>query len=206
MTLSNYSHARAKFFSSLESVGEFNLVGPDLAEDVTLKLKDLKGLISYFSAIMSREPIVKQDVEVMTPFSKIADESLNYEAFLVTTKLNDNMSFYFQATTFVNKAPLLFNDKGLLGEKNEYKPFDSHDSKSLDTMLTATIDEIRTFSEDTFKFKHYRGTAAFDRAITHTKGYTIYLIDKGLYMTIIASRHNTKTGINSYIAIMYVGD
>ena len=69
-----------------------------------------------------------------------------------------------------------------------------------------TIEEIRAFGDDNFKFKHYRGTAAFDRATTHTKGYTIYLTDKQLYMTIIASRHNTKTGVTSYIAIMYIGD
>ena len=205
MNLSNYSTARARFFSPLESIGTFEMIGPDLTENVTLKLKDLKGLISYFSAVLSREPIITDVVEVMTPDTKVAVENLSYEAFLKTTMLNDNISFYFQATTFVNKAPLYFNDIGLLGERNEYKPFDSHDSKTLDTMITATIDDIREFSEDSFKFKQYRGTAAFDRATTHPKGYTIYLLDKKLYVTIIASRHNTKTGITSYIAIMYVG-
>ena len=206
MNLSNYSLARGKFFSSMESLGGLALVGPDLNENMTLKLKDIKSFLSYCSAVLSREPLIKESVELMTPSSKIAHEDLDYEAFLKTTRLSDNISFYFQATTFVNKAPLSFSDRGLLGEKNEYKPFDSQDSKPIDSMVTATIEEIRAFGDDNFKFKHYRGTAAFDRATTHTKGHTIYLTDKQLYMTIIASRHNTKTGVTSYIAIMYIGD
>ncbi len=155
MNLSNYSLARGKFFSELESIGSFELIGPDIEENMTLKLKDLKGLLSYASAVLAIEPIVKNTVELMTPTSKVASENLSYEAFLNTTKLNDSISFYFQATTFVNKAPLTFSDRGLLGEKNEYKPFDSSDTKTIDSMLSATIEEIRAFSDDHFKFKNY---------------------------------------------------
>ncbi len=205
MNLSNYCLARGKFFSSMESIGELSIVGSDINEDIALNLKNIKSLLSYCSAVLSREPIIKGTIELMTPTSKIANENLDYEAFLKTTRLSDNKSFYFQATTFANKASLLFSDRGLLGEKNEYKPFDSQDNKAIDSMISATIEEIRLFSDNNFKFKHYRGTAAFDRATTHTKGYTIYLTDKEMYMTVIASRHNTKSGITSYIAIMYIG-
>lgn len=206
MNLSNYTTARARFFSAIESNGTFNLTGPDINENVTLKIKDLKGLLSYGSAVLTREPIVNDTVDLMTATIKVADEDLSYEAFLNTTKLNDNISFYFQATTFVNKVPLMFNDIGLKGDENEYKPFDSSSNKAVDSMLTATLDEVRLFSEKYFKFRNYRGTAAFERATTHIKGHTIYLTDKGLYMTIIAAKYDMKTGRNSYIAVMYIGD
>ena len=32
MNLSTYTHARARFFSSLESIGELAIVGPDINE------------------------------------------------------------------------------------------------------------------------------------------------------------------------------
>lgn len=206
MNLSNYTAARAKFFSPLESIGEFNLVGTDINENMTLKLKSLKSLLSYTSAVLTREPIITSNVSLLKPGTISADEYLTYDAFLNTTKLNNDLSFYFQATTFVNKAPLTFSDRGLLGDKNTYKPFDSAEVKSVDSMITGTIDDIRVFSEDNFKYKHFRGTAAFNRVTTHKKGYTMYLTDKALYVTIIASRHTIKTGITSYIAVMYIGD
>ena len=206
MNLSNYCLARAKFFSPLESIGDFNMVGEDINENMTLRVKDLKGLLSYFSAVLTKEPILNDVANIMTPGTKIANEDLSYDTFLKTTKLNDNISFYFQATTFANKASLTFSDIGLLGESNTYKPFNSQDATVIDSMITASLDDIRQFSDNNFKFKKYRGTAAFDRVSIHPKGYTIYLTDKQLYMTIIASKYTTKTGVTSYIAIMYIGD
>ena len=58
MNLSNYCLARAKFFSPLESIGDFNMVGEDINENMTLRVKDLKGLLSYFSAVLTKEPIL----------------------------------------------------------------------------------------------------------------------------------------------------
>ncbi len=206
MNLSTYVNARARFFSSLESNGELAIVGPDIEENVVLKLKDLKSFYSYCSAVLVREPLVREVVELMSPVNKLAQEDLNLEAFLSTTKLNNQLSFYFQATTFANKASLHFNDRGLLGEKNTYKPFDSLESKAIDSMTTNSLDEMRDFSNKYFKFKNYRGSAVFNRVSLHVKGYTIYLTDKDLYITIIAVKSNTKTGINSYTAVLYSGD
>ena len=173
---------------------------------MVLKLKDIKSFYSYCSAVLIREPLVREEVELMAPINKVAQEYLTFITFLSTTKLNNQLSFYFQATTFFNKASLSFSDRGLLGEKNVYKPFDSLDSKTIDSMTTNSLDEMRAFSNKYFKFKNYRGTAVFDRVALHTKGYTIYLVDKALYLTIIAVKSNTRTGIHSYTAILYIGD
>ena len=205
MNLSTYTAARARFFSSLESNGNLAIIGEDINENMTLKLKDIKSFLSYASVVLIREPLILDTINLMVLGSKIADENMDFNSFLVTTKLNDKLSFYFQATTFVNKDPLKFSDRGLLGAQNTYKPFDSQENKELDSMLTASLDEIRIFSQNNFKFKHYRGLASFDRVSLHTKGHTIYLTDKKLYMTIIASKFNFKSGINSYLAILYTG-
>lgn len=203
MNLSTYVGARSRFFSSLESNGELAIVGPDINENIVLKLKDIKSFLSYCSAVLVREPLLREEIELMTPSIKIANEDLSFSAFLNTTKLNDKLSFYFQATTFVNKVSLIFSDRGLLGERNTYKPFDSQDNRAIDSMTTNSLDDIRTFSNKYFKFKNYRGTAVFDRVTLHKKGYTIYLTDKFLYLTIIATKYNDRTGINTYTAILY---
>ena len=204
MNLSTYTAARSRFFSSMESNGELKMVGPDINENVNLKIKDIKGFLSYCSAVLVREPIVNDIIDLKAPGATVADEHLSFDSFLATTKLNSKLSFYFQATVFVNKASLHFSDRGLLGEKNVYKPFDSSDSKSLDSMTTSSLEEIRNFSNRYFKFANYRGTASFDRAALHLKGYTIYLDDKQMYMTIIACKYN-KSSINNYTAVLYVG-
>jgi len=205
MILSNFSIARARFFSPIESLEPVALQGAEIQENMTLKLRDIKSLLGYFSLVHTKEPIILDEIFLRDLTTCVPDESMSYNEFIETTKLDDNATFYFQATTFVNKVPLIFSDRGLLGSKNTYKPFDSSESKEVDSMLTASIEYIREFSDKKFKFKNYRGMVAFERTTVHKKNYTIYLEDKGFYLTIISSRHTDK-GQNTYIGILYTGD
>ena len=204
MILSNFSTKRAAFFSDIESIKPLALRGTDIEQNLTIIVKDIKSFLSYVSVVHTREPITVDITELQPLGSIVASETLEYGAFIETTKLNDRLTFYFQATTFVNKVPLNFNDIGLLGAKNTYRPFDSTDQSAVNSMITADISTIRAFSDEHFKFKRYRGLVAFERAIVHKRGYTIALPDKGLLITIIASRHSDKG--NSYIGIMYSED
>lgn len=206
MNLSNFTNKRSRFFSSLESVGELNITGPDLSENITLQLKDIKSFLGYCSSMLVREPIVVDTIDLKPLANSIANEIVDFNTFLSSTMLNSKLSFYFQATTFANKESLDFKDKGQLGEENTYKPFGSNVAKSIDSMMTASLDEIRAISDKYFRFKNFRGTAVFNRAYIHNKGYTVYLSDKGLYLTIIAAKYDTKTGISSYTAVLYIGD
>lgn len=206
MNLSNYSDKRNRFFSSLESVGTLSIIGDDLNIPMTLKVKDIKSFVNYCSSVLVREPLIRESIELMAFGTRIADERLSFDEFQNTTKLNAKLTFYFQATTFANKAPLNFRDKGLLGGNNVYKPFDSQDEGVVNTMLTASLEEIKVFSDTYFKLKHFKGVASFSRATSHLKGYTIYLIDKGIYATIISAKYDEKNGYINYLAVLYTGD
>lgn len=203
MNLSNYTEARKNFLSSYESIGTLDFVGPDVEANMTLDIKSIKSLLGYFSVIHNREVITQDRINIVNPNIVSPDENTSFGAFMEKTLINTKQSFYFQATTFAHREPLIFSDNALLGDKNVYKPFDSLDSSGQNSMLTATLAEIRSFSNQNFKLKNYRGVATFQLVDILRKGYIIYLTDKHLYLMVIAAKYQD---INNYTAILFVKD
>lgn len=205
MNLSNYSIARQRFMSSIETLKPPVLTGPDVDFNMTISVKDLKALLSYFSVVHTREPIVSNSLMLKTIRTQGYNEVMDFRTFKEITTVDNKSTFYFQESTFVNKAPLKFYDKGLLGEINVYRPFNSSDVKDISSMLSMTIDEIRQFSDGFFKFKTYRGIVGFSRVDILEKGYTTYLSDRDLYIIVIASKF-VDNKPNTYMGVMFSGD
>lgn len=202
MNISQYINARNDFFSDLESPEMLSLAGPDLTDNLTLVLKDIKGLAYYLSTVLAMEPIFGAENIFINATIAHEDESLSFWQFKRSTQLNNVKTFMFQATTFANKVPLKFIDKALLGGENTYKPFGSSELSPLNSMATANLHEIRTFSDTNYKLSSYKGIIAFDRATVHKKGYVIKITNRHFRIVIIASKYDFKKGLTSYIGLL----
>ena len=184
-----------------------DLEDSEIPYGMTITLKDIRALFSYFSAIHAREPILHGSGNTMlSPAINGAQVQMAFDAFLKTTEINNKPTFYFQASTFEDQDSLTFFDKGLRGVKNTYKPFDSGTRSAKDTMLTMSLEEIATFHGQFFKFKNYRGIAAFGSAEVHDKGYIYDIVDRQMFMVIIAAKYDLKSGISMYTTVLIAKD
>ena len=207
MDLSQFANARGDFFSELESIGTLDLDDTTIDYGMTLKLRDIRSLFSYLASIHAREPILHGSGNTMlSPAIEAAQLVMAFDAFIKTTEINNQPTFYFQASTFEDQDSLTFIDKGLLGGKNVYKPFDSGTRSAKDTMLTMSLDEVATFHNQFFKFKNYRGLAAFGSATVYDKGFIIEIVDRQMYLVIISAKYDLKKGVSMYTAVMIAKD
>jgi hypothetical protein len=175
--------------------------GPELTEGLNINLNTVKELARYTSTVYSYEPIFTTYLLFRPLKTVIADVSLRYNQFLETTKQDNKLSFYFQSTDFAHKVPLKFKDVAFLGEDNLYKPYDSSELSAIDSKMTSSLTDIKTFSENHFSLKTLRGTIAFWQQDLLPKGYTFYLTDKQLYILVISYKPS-KNGYN-YIGIVH---
>ncbi len=207
MNLANYTNAMSKFKSTLESPAlSLNIISKDITSGASLKMNNVKALLSYYIHLYIKEIIADTQINLIDLDDNSSyDEVIGFTEFIYSTHKEDKPSFYFETTDVVEKVPLRFRDLSLIGEVNIFKPFDTVDEKDFSTQMTSTLEDIKLFSQKYYKHKSFRGIIAFQRPTLHTKGYTIYLVDKKLFATIISVNYNLVTGYGTYLAILYTG-
>lgn len=207
MNLSNYATALSKFNSTLESpVTTINILSKPIESSATVSFNTVKDLLNYYLQLYIKEALVDTQITLLDLDDRTGfDEATSFKGFIDSTYRLDKPSFKFQTTDVSERVPLSFRDYALLGDENIYKAFDTVEEATFRTQMSASLDEIKQHSQKYYKHKSFRGIIAFERPLLHTKGYTIYLIDKKLYATIIASSYSLSTGYGTYIAILYTG-
>ncbi len=196
-----------EFTSPFESVGFMTMADNVIETDATLSFNDNKSFYSYIAQVHAREPVILGDsMNFISQDVSGHNYSMTWREFNEQSYINGKYSLEFVANTLEAPLALKFIDKEQLGEPNVYRPFGSTDSKTLDIHTTLDVAGARSFYNNNFKFKLFRGTVTFNRAQAFIKGDIINILDKDIKIVVIEIKVNFDTGVTSYVGIVFAKD